>query len=204
MSRLAGPAGALADRGHTVTVFTRRDGREVPELPGVVVHHVPAGPPEPLPEEQLLVHAPEFGRHLMDALRERLPDVVHSHHGASGVASLTATRASRVPLLHTYQGPGSAERRRKVPPGPALGVASAPDRRSASAATGSSRPAGTRRGRCGGCAFPESGSVSFRTASTPSGSVRPGRSRHAVPPAACWSSRDGSPPAKGPRWPSRR
>ena len=45
---VAALASALADRGHTVEVFTRRDARGLPEVvqlhPGVDVVHVPAGP----------------------------------------------------------------------------------------------------------------------------------------------------------------
>ena len=51
---VAGLALALAERGHVVVVHTRRDDPGVPELvpmgPGVWVHHVTAGPAEPISE----------------------------------------------------------------------------------------------------------------------------------------------------------
>ncbi|WP_228975781.1 glycosyltransferase [Streptomyces sp. DH12] len=108
-------AGALADRGHDVTVFTRRDDPTAPELvtmrPGVVVHHVPAGPPEPVPKDELLPYMPAFGRYVARALEARPPDVMHSHFWMSGVAAVLATRTLRVPLLHTYHALGTVKRR---------------------------------------------------------------------------------------------
>ncbi|MET9800956.1 glycosyltransferase [Streptomyces sp. NPDC006368] len=108
-------AGALADRGHRVTVFTRRDAPDLPDRvplrPGVEVHHVPAGPPEPISKDELPPHMGEFGRYMAREWRTRPPDVVHSHFWMSGVASLQATRGLRLPLLHTYHALGTVKRR---------------------------------------------------------------------------------------------
>ncbi|MFF8640933.1 glycosyltransferase [Streptomyces sp. NPDC015345] len=108
-------AGALADRGHRVTVYTRRDARDLPErVPlrdGVEVHHVPAGPPEQIPKDELLPHMGAFGRYLARAWRGRPPDLVHSHFWMSGLASLWATRELGLPLLHTYHALGTVKRR---------------------------------------------------------------------------------------------
>ncbi|MEU0195878.1 glycosyltransferase [Streptomyces afghaniensis] len=108
-------AGALADRGHRVTVYTRRDAPDLPcrvELrDGVEVHHVPAGPAEPLPKDELLPHMGEFGRYLERGWRTRAPDLVHSHYWMSGLAALRATRAHGLPLLHTYHALGTVKRR---------------------------------------------------------------------------------------------
>jgi glycosyltransferase involved in cell wall biosynthesis len=108
-------AGALADRGHRVTVHTRRDAPDLPwrvELrDGVEVHHVPAGPAEPLPKDELLPHMDEFGRHLARGWRTRPPDLVHSHFWMSGLAALRATREHGLPLLHTYHALGTVKRR---------------------------------------------------------------------------------------------
>ncbi|QIJ61285.1 glycosyltransferase [Streptomyces sp. JB150] len=112
---VAALASALADRGHRVTVFTRRDSRELPDRVAlrdrVEVHHVPAGPPEPLPKDELLPHMDEFGHYLTRRWRARLPDVVHSHFWMSGLASLHAVRALDLPLLHTYHALGTVKRR---------------------------------------------------------------------------------------------
>lgn len=108
-------AGALADRGHRVTVYTRWDSRELPVTrplrPGVLVHHVPAGPAEQLPKDELLPHMLEFARYLALEWQERGPDVVHSHFWMSGLASLQVARELRLPLLHTYHALGTVKRR---------------------------------------------------------------------------------------------
>lgn len=108
-------AGALADRGHRVTVHTRRDSPDLPcrvELrDGVEVHHVSAGPAEPLPKDALLPHMDEFGRHLTRGWRTRAPDVVHSHYWMSGLAALRAAREHGLPVLHTYHALGTVKRR---------------------------------------------------------------------------------------------
>ncbi|MEW2135664.1 glycosyltransferase [Streptomyces sp. NPDC005409] len=109
-------AGALAERGHRVTVYTRRDSRDLPVVsrlrPGVTVHHVPAGPAEPLPKDELLPHMREFGYYLMRHWREAgPPDLVHSHFWMSGLASLAAARELGLPMLHTYHALGTVKRR---------------------------------------------------------------------------------------------
>ncbi|MFF6995268.1 glycosyltransferase [Streptomyces sp. NPDC008313] len=112
---VAALAGALADRGHQVTVFTRRDASDLPDRvllrEGVLVHHVPAGPPEQIPKDELLPYMPEFGRHLARVWRTRPPDLVHSHFWMSGLASLRAVRELGLPLLHTYHALGTVKRR---------------------------------------------------------------------------------------------
>ncbi|WP_417826637.1 glycosyltransferase [Streptomyces calvus] len=112
---VAALAGALADRGHRVTVHTRRDAPALPDRvalrEGVEVHHVPAGPPEPVPKDRLLPYMEEFGRLLLREWRARTPDVVHSHYWMSGVASLWAARELGLPLLHTFHALGTVKRR---------------------------------------------------------------------------------------------
>ncbi|MFF5448079.1 glycosyltransferase [Streptomyces sp. NPDC012888] len=112
---VAALAGALADRGHQVTVYTRRDAADLPVATrlraGVEVHHVPAGPPEQLPKDELLPHMPEFGSYLTAVWQADAPDLVHSHFWMSGLASLKATRELRLPLVHTYHALGTVKRR---------------------------------------------------------------------------------------------
>ncbi|MGW0120319.1 glycosyltransferase [Streptomyces sp. NPDC003327] len=108
-------AGALADRGHRVTVYTRRDDADLPVVAplrdGVRVHHVPAGPPVPVPKDELLPHMREFSRYLAGQWRTETPHVVHSHFWMSGLATLWATREVPVPFLHTYHALGTVKRR---------------------------------------------------------------------------------------------
>lgn len=108
-------AGALADRGHRVTVHTRRDSPDLPERvalrPGVTVRHVTAGPPRPVSKDALLPYMRAFSRSLADEWRTAPPDVVHSHFWMSGLAALWATAELGVPLAHTYHALGTVKRR---------------------------------------------------------------------------------------------
>ncbi|MBQ0986932.1 glycosyltransferase [Streptomyces sp. F63] len=122
-------AGALADRGHRVTVYTRRDapglpGR-VPLRAGVEVRHVPAGPAREIPKDELLPYMPEFGRHLAREWELAPPDLAHSHFWMSGLATLQAARETGVPVAHTYHALGAVKRRHQgsadtSPPGRVL------------------------------------------------------------------------------------
>ncbi len=108
-------AGALADRGHAVTVYTRRDSAALPPAvplrPGVTVRHVPAGPPEPIPKDRLQPYMPAFGDFLAHEWADAPPDVAHSHFWMSGIATLRATRPLGVPFAHTFHALGTVKRR---------------------------------------------------------------------------------------------
>src|SRR5690349_2501101 len=115
-THVAALATALADAGHDVTVYTRRDDRaqpvRVPVAAGFAVVHVPAGPPRSIPKDDLLPYMGEFGAWLAKrwATHER-PDVVHAHFWMSGLAALTAARRTNVPVTLTYHALGSVKRR---------------------------------------------------------------------------------------------
>jgi D-inositol-3-phosphate glycosyltransferase len=107
----------LVRGGHEVTVYTRRDHPGLPERvatgSGVAVVHVPAGPAEQLPKDDLLPYMGEFGAWLArrwSAGPER-PDVVHAHFWMSGLAALTAARRTDLPVTLTYHALGSVKRR---------------------------------------------------------------------------------------------
>ncbi len=110
-------AAALAARGHEVHVYTRRDNpstpTESPQVPGVTVVQVPAGPAEVLPEEGLLPHMRQFGGWLADSWRSRgwRPDVVHAHFWMSGLAALVATSDARIAVVQTFHALGSEKLR---------------------------------------------------------------------------------------------
>jgi len=112
---VASLAMALAERGHEITVHTRRDGRDLPDAvplaPGVTVEHVPAGPPRPLPKDDLLQHMPSFAAWLEKRWCAAQPDVVHAHFWMSGLAALTAARRRPVPVVQTFHALGSVKRR---------------------------------------------------------------------------------------------
>ncbi|MFC4517182.1 glycosyltransferase [Streptomyces ehimensis] len=108
-------AGRLAERGHDVTVYTRRDDDTLPDrvpLPsGAVVEHVRAGPARAVPKDELYAHMPCFGARLADAWEAEPPEVVHAHFWMSGLAALLATTHLTVPVVQTYHALGTVKRR---------------------------------------------------------------------------------------------
>ena len=112
---VAALAEAMARRGIEVVVHTRRDDPGLPErlemAPGVIVHHVDAGPPTPIPKDELLPHMGAFAQELVRAWRTDRPDVVHAHFWMSGHASLMAVREYPVPLVQTFHALGVVKRR---------------------------------------------------------------------------------------------
>jgi len=112
---VAALAQAVARRGGEVVVHTRRDDPALPEYvqlsPGVIVHHVDAGPAAPIPKDDLLEHMPAFGAELEAAWRDHQPDVVHAHFWMSGHASLPAARGLGIPIVQTFHALGHVKRR---------------------------------------------------------------------------------------------
>jgi glycosyltransferase involved in cell wall biosynthesis/phosphoheptose isomerase len=112
---VAALAQAVARRGAEVVVHTRRDDPDLPArvemAPGVVVHHVDAGPPEPVPKDALLEHMPAFAHALVRAWSTDRPDVVHAHFWMSGRAALLAAREVPVPVVQTFHALGVVKRR---------------------------------------------------------------------------------------------
>ncbi|WP_182909062.1 glycosyltransferase [Microbispora sp. H13382] len=106
---------ALAERGSEVVVLTRRTSPDqpdaVPMAPGVTVEHVPAGPAEPLPKDELLPYMPEFGADLARRWKAEPPDVAHAHFWMSGLATLTAAEPLGIPVVQTYHALGTVKRR---------------------------------------------------------------------------------------------
>jgi glycosyltransferase involved in cell wall biosynthesis len=111
---VAALARALARQGHDVEVFTRRDDENAPPSVrlqrGVRVVHVDAGPPRPIPKDEIAPHVPEFARLLADSFRHRPPDVVHAHYWMSGLASLEAGRDAGIPIAMTFHALGVTKR----------------------------------------------------------------------------------------------
>jgi D-inositol-3-phosphate glycosyltransferase len=112
---VAALAAALASRGHQVTVFTRQESPDqasrTPMGQGVMVEHVPAGPPRVIPKDQLLRYMPEFADELAARWRRRRPDLVHAHFWMSGLAALRAAASLDCPVVHTFHALGSQKRR---------------------------------------------------------------------------------------------
>jgi glycosyltransferase involved in cell wall biosynthesis len=112
---VAALAAGLAQRGHQVTVHTRRDDDALPERvvtqDGYEVAHVPAGPARELPKDELLPHMTEFARVLREQWSTAPPDVVHAHFWMSGLAAVEAAADLPTPVLQTFHALGSVKRR---------------------------------------------------------------------------------------------
>ncbi|HWI04618.1 MAG TPA: glycosyltransferase, partial [Acidimicrobiales bacterium] len=106
---------ALADHGVDVVIHTRRDDPRLPRrvalAPGVVVDHVPGGPPRPLPKDDLFPHMSEFAEGLRRAWEADRPDVVHAHFWMSGLAALDAAASLDIPVVQTFHALGVVKRR---------------------------------------------------------------------------------------------
>lgn len=96
-------AQALAELGHRVELVTRRahpdDPDEVELMPGVVLRHLAAGPPAPLPKSVIDDHIEEFSAGLA---RLGGYDLYHSHHWMSGVAALPVAAGRGAPHVQSY------------------------------------------------------------------------------------------------------
>jgi glycosyltransferase involved in cell wall biosynthesis len=114
---VAALSAALARRGAEVVVHTRRDDPElpmrVPFVSGVLVDHVDAGPPRPVPKDELLPWMDEFAERLGRAWRAERPDLVHAHFWMSGRAALAAARPLGIPVVHTFHALGVVKRRQQ-------------------------------------------------------------------------------------------
>ncbi len=98
----------LAQQGVEVEVFTRSTSRHQPDVveaaPGVLVHHVAAGPFEGLTKDDLPSQLCGFVR---DVLRAEVEggadhyDLVHSHYWLSGQVGTVAAERWDVPLVHS-------------------------------------------------------------------------------------------------------
>jgi glycosyltransferase involved in cell wall biosynthesis len=119
---VAALSGALADRGHQVTVYTRRDDPAVASRvhvrPGVDVVHVDAGPATHISKDELLPHMGDFASFLVDAWTVDRPDIVHGHFWMSGIAALDAADRlaardgfPRIPVVQTFHALGIVKRR---------------------------------------------------------------------------------------------
>jgi D-inositol-3-phosphate glycosyltransferase len=112
---VAALATALGRQGADVVVHTRRDAvtprRRVRMAPGVTVDHVPAGPPQAVPKDDLLPYMDAFAADLRRQWAARRPDLVHAHFWMSGRAALAAARPLGIPVVLTFHALGHVKKR---------------------------------------------------------------------------------------------
>jgi glycosyltransferase involved in cell wall biosynthesis len=106
---------ALAERGHSVTVYTRvadpGASRRAQPSPGVTIRRLPAGPLAPLPKDDLLPFMPEFGERLARLWQQDPPDIAHAHFWMSGLAALSGAAGLPVPVAQTFHALGVVKAR---------------------------------------------------------------------------------------------
>lgn len=106
---------ALAAKGVHVDVYTRRDDVDQPEDVEVAaryrVVHVDAGPPRPVPKDELLPHMGAFTEQLHARLAREGPSLIHAHFWMSGLAALECGRRLGTPVLQTFHALGVVKRR---------------------------------------------------------------------------------------------
>lgn len=116
----------LAALGYHVDVFTRRDRLDVPEVVtwhyGVRIIHVPAGPPHPIPKEQLLPHMSAFTQFILSFMqRERQQangslkgrhfyHLIHANFWMSALVATQIKQHTGIPFVVTFHALGRVRR----------------------------------------------------------------------------------------------
>ena len=107
----------LARLGHAVDVFSRREAADAPTVlpwaPGVRVVHIDAGPPRPIPKDDLWPLLPSFRDALLAfALRDGVRyDVVHANFWMSGWVATELRGRWGAPVVQTFHALGATKRR---------------------------------------------------------------------------------------------
>jgi glycosyltransferase involved in cell wall biosynthesis len=108
-------AETLAQQGHRITVYARRDARDLPDSAilarGVTVEHLTAGPAARLTGEQLVAHVREFSDQLAKRWGQKPPDIAHAHSWTSGLAALAAARGTGVRVVQSFGSLAAVEHR---------------------------------------------------------------------------------------------
>ena len=118
-------AATMTGRAIDVTVLTRRTDPALPEVVtaagGYRVVHIPAGPPDALPIDQIPGHVADFTEEAFrwfDA-NDHTPDILHSHYWLSGWAGVVLKEMLGPPLANSFHTLGRVKdvaRRRDEPP----------------------------------------------------------------------------------------
>jgi phosphoheptose isomerase len=104
----------LAQRGNMVDVFTRRDSPALPEIVdyahNVRVIHVPAGPAQAVPKEELLPFMPAFADEVIRRSAREPYAILHANFFMSGLVACEVKRALGIPFVVTFHALGRVRR----------------------------------------------------------------------------------------------
>jgi D-inositol-3-phosphate glycosyltransferase len=109
----------LGRLGVHVDVFTRSQDEHVPHVLhdlgyGNRVVHIPAGPEQPFPKEQLPDYIPEFAQGIKRFAAEKglCYDLIHSHYWMSGLAAeMLSDTWDNIPIIHMFHTLGEMKNR---------------------------------------------------------------------------------------------
>jgi D-inositol-3-phosphate glycosyltransferase len=118
----------LGAQGIQVDVFTRSQDEHIPHVLhdlgyGNRVVHVPAGPEEPLPKQELAGYIPQFVAGVQEFAHQKglKYDLIHSHYWMSGLAAGELKKLWQVPVVHMFHTLGVMKQRVARLPGEAEG-----------------------------------------------------------------------------------
>lgn len=106
----------LVRLGFEVDVYTRWDNpsfrQVVKHTKGVRVIHMPAGPRQFVPKEQLFQHMDEFAANMVSFIEDNNIDyeVVHAHFWMSGYVAICIKRMLKIPFVITFHALGKVRR----------------------------------------------------------------------------------------------
>jgi glycosyltransferase involved in cell wall biosynthesis len=109
-------ANQLAQLGHLVDIFTRRDSPAQKPLvmwrPNIRVIHVPVGPAHYVPKEKILPYMEEFSRFVTRFVRRQKTwyDVLHANFFMSGIVAQHVKKALGIPYVMTFHALGRVRR----------------------------------------------------------------------------------------------
>lgn len=101
--------------GYEIDIFTRRDSERLPQIvewmDGVRIIHVPAGPAEFVPKEELLPHMDDFTRCVTRYCEEQRYDLLHANFWMSALVAADVKRTTGIPFVVTFHALGRIRRR---------------------------------------------------------------------------------------------
>jgi phosphoheptose isomerase len=107
----------LADMGHQVDVFTRKDNPDLPEIyeweKGIRVIHVPAGPETYVRKEGLLPYMSDFAGYMQEFILNQTEPyhLIHAHFWMSGLVAKELKAALNIPFVITFHALGRVRRK---------------------------------------------------------------------------------------------
>jgi len=106
----------LADEGHVIDIYTRREDNTIATvvdwMPNIRVINVLAGPPKVVPKEELLAFMPEFEQQMIAFIdNEKLQyDLIHANFFMSGLVAANLKCKLGVPFVITFHALGHIRR----------------------------------------------------------------------------------------------